>query len=219
MKTKFTSLIGIAAFAVATLTFAGCQSTSAQIGATPSAPTKVEQFLFDTETNFTPKVTVVSTVQTLTNSAGIAETSTNTALETNLVPVYTQTVKPATTATVEAAGAALNVVMPGVGSMVSMGVLAVLGLWAHLRSRKNGDTSAVLAQQVETMRTFIQTLPNGTRYDTAITAWLQSHQLETGTASTVLKLLETKVSNPDAQAAVKEIAATIDALNAPATPV
>jgi hypothetical protein len=117
---------------------------------------------------------------------------------------------------VQAGGTALNSVLPGVGSMVSMGVLALLGLWAQLRSSKNGNAASAIAQEVETMREFIMTLPNGTKYDTAITSWLQSHQIETGTVSTVLGILANDISNPDAKAAVTEIQQTINAAAAPA---
>ena len=96
--------------------------------------------------------------------------------------------------------------------MVTMGLLALLGAWGHLRSYKAGNTASAIAQEVETLREFIQALPNGTKYDTAITSWLQNHQMETGVAQQVVGILANSVSNPDAKVAANEIANTLASL-------
>jgi hypothetical protein len=191
-------------------------------------PTAVERTIFTTVTNYVPQVVQVTNVTTLTNTVvtqvtqtnGITLYNTNTVLEhtlqvvteTNIVPVYQLTTSANTQATATAAGGVLNTFFPGVGSLVAPGILALLAIWGRLRSNKLGDTAAAVSQEVETLREFIQALPNGTKYDAAITSWLQSHQLETGTAVQVVKLLEDRVSNPDAKAAAAEISATLTAL-------
>jgi hypothetical protein len=191
---KITSLkIGLVLAALVTVT--GCSL----FGSNPVAPTAMESGLFDVQTN----------------QAAIVTTSPTGGLVTNLQTSYTLTTKATTTAAVQTGGSVLNAVLPGVGSMASMGVLALLGLWAQLRGNKASNTADAIAQEVETIREFIKTLPSGTKYDTAITAWLQSHQLETGTADQVLSILANTVSNPDAVAAVNEIKNTIAAASAP----
>jgi UDP-N-acetylmuramyl tripeptide synthase len=113
----------------------------------------------------------------------------------------------------------LNLFAPGIGTIASSGLLLVLGIFAHLRGVGNtaaaNNTSATLAQEIEALREFIQTLPSGAKYDTAITAWLQQHQLQAGVATQVLGLLGNEVSNPDAKAAVTEIQGVLANLSKP----
>ena len=180
---------------VVLLTITGCSL----FGSNPSAPTSVEHFFYDVQTNH---ALVVSTLP----SGGLV---------TNELLSYTMTTKPVTTTTVQASGTALNTFFPGIGSMASMGVLALLGLWAQLRGQKKSDTADAIAQEVETIREFILTLPNGTKYDTAITSWLQAHQLATGTASQVLGILSSSINNAEAKGAVIEIKQAIDAASTP----
>lgn len=210
------------------LAITGCAALSSAIGANPTPPSKAEQVLYVTQTNIVEQVIMRTNTITYPEAQVIQVTNVNNQVVfqtntvqvidhqivtvTNQVATYTETVAPTTTATVNAVGAGINVAAPGVGTMVSTGLLALLALWGHLRSYKNGNTAAAVAQEVETLREFIQSLPNGTKYDTAITSWLQAHQLETGTAQQVLTLVENKVSNPDAVAAAKEISETLTSL-------
>jgi hypothetical protein len=177
------------------LSLAGCSL----FGTNPSAPVAAEHFLFDVQTNHTLLVTTTPTGGLVTNDQ----------------LSYVLTTKPATAAAVNTAGTVANTFLPGVGSLASMGILALLGLWAQLRGQKSSNTADAIAQEVETIREFIKTLPNGTKYDTAITSWLQTHQVETGTANQVLSILENTVSNPDALAAVTEIKNTLTAASTP----
>jgi hypothetical protein len=191
---KITQLkTGIVLAALFTLT--GCSL----FGTNPIAPTSFERSLFDIQTNQTQVVT----------------TSPTGGLVTNIVLSFTFTTKPATKETVQAGGTAVNTIWPGIGSIVSMGVLGLLGLWAQLRGNKKSDTAVAVAQEVETIREFIKTLPSGTKIDTAITSWLQAHQLATGTASQVLGILSTSVNNDQAKGAVNEIKQAIDAASKP----
>lgn len=217
----------IAALSMALLAVAASGPCST-IGADTSAPNAVEQKLFTTVTNFvavpvqTTNTTFTTNVVTQfqTNTVGQIVTVTNEVVQpkynlvwvTNEVPQYENTVSASTKATVRGGGGILNTFFPGVGSMASSGVLAVLAIWAQLRSGKRQVTAATLAQEVETMREFIKTLPSGTKYDQAITTFLQGHQLEAGVADQVLGLLENQVSNPDARAAIEEIKGTLTAV-------
>lgn len=197
------------------------------LGTDTSAPNVVEQKLFTTVTNFV-EVPVTKTLTNYvtqdvvvytTNTVGQIVTVTNTVTQpiystvtvTNVIPQYQNAVSDNTKATVTAGGGILNTFFPGVGSMVSSGVMALLALWAQLRSGKRQQTAAALTQQMETVLEFIKSLPNGTAYKEAITNFLQAHQMEAGVATQVLNLLENQVSNSDAKAAVEEIKNTIAA--------
>jgi len=209
---------------LASIILAGCTS----IGANPSAPSQLEQTVFNIQTNFVPitvfKTNQVTTVIDLpvyvTNSVGIMVTTTNhytnsvaeISTTTNQVPAYNYTTGTGTTLVTQTAGGILNTFFPGVGSMASSGILALLALWGHLRSTKSTNTATSLAQEVETIREFIQTLPNGAAYDNALVQFLQQHQMETGVAEQVLSLLAKEVSNPDAKVAVTEIQQTLTTL-------
>lgn len=220
----------------------------ALLGRNPSAPTKAESLLFTTVTNTvqatntvqeivpvyatnTVQVTVTNLVANLTGTPPLPVITVTNSIErvvdhwlTNLVtvvsnvPAYTETVKPATTATVQAAGSALNTFVPGIGGLVSSGILGLLSLWGYLRSSKLGDTSAALAQEIETVRTFVKQLPNGAAYDAALVSFLQAHQAEAGVTSEVLGLLAKQVSNPDAQAAATEVQRTLQQLQLATAP-
>lgn len=225
---------------MAAVLLSGC----AFMGRNPSAPTKVESALFTTVTNYVQQTNVVqqvvpvysNVVQTvtvtnvvpgqapvvvqtnfLTQTVDHYLTNTVTIVVSN-VPAYTETVKPTTAASVQAAGSALNMFIPGVGGLVSSGVLGLLSLWGYLRSSKLGDTSAALAQEIETVRAFLQQLPNGQAYDTALVNFLQAHQAEEGVAGQVLQLLAKEVSNPDAQIAATEVQRTLQQLQLATAP-
>ena len=224
MKVKLSIIAGL----LALLAVTGCAT---EFGVNPKGPSAVENKLYTTVTNYvtatvnqTNTVTVTNIAQvTVTNTVGqvIPITVTNTVQQVQIIPVtvtnqaITMTTAPSTAATIQAGGAIINGFAPGIGSMVSAGLLALFGLWGHLRSSKAINTSAAIAQEVETLREFIQTLPQGAKYDTAITAWLQAHQMETGTAQQVLGLLANNVDNPAAKAAAAEIQNTLAALQKP----
>jgi len=227
MKNRRMKLWPLAAVTMALLalaTFTGCK----EFGADTSAPNVVEQKLFTTVTNFvavpvqTTNTTFATNVVTefQTNTVGQIVTVTNEVVQpkynlvwvTNEVPQYQNTVSANTANIVATGGGVLNTFFPGVGGIAGTGIMALLALWAQLRSGKRQVTAATLAQEVETMREFIKTLPSGTKYDTAITAFLQQHQLEAGVAGQVLGLLENQVSNPDAKAAIEEIKGTLTAV-------
>jgi hypothetical protein len=196
----------------------GCST----FGRNPSPPTKLETSLFQVTTNYVPVVIPAYTTnniqvtQTLTNYQGI--TLTNYATNTVL------TVIPATTnlqaqynygpgGTLSGAQGIVSTI-PIYGTLAST-ALGVLGsVWGWLRSTKNRQTAANTMQVVATMRQFIQALPNGGIYDTALTHWMRAHQADSGVLNEVLTLLGSEVSNPDAQFAANSVIATINGLGA-----
>ncbi len=200
-------------------------SGCAKFGANPTPPTRLEQGLFKVETNYVPVVVTKTNTVFETNTVIVTVLKTNDAGYVYKEPTPTEVVTPHATvvqetnhvqATVLTPGAGAqevaatgravgNMFMPGLGEMVSAGLLAVFGLWGHLRSYKGRQTASALAQEVETIREFIKTLPQGTNYDIAITSWLQTHQIEMGVLPSVLSLLQKQVSNPEAVAAIRQI--------------
>lgn len=233
-KTPLYTAIGLCLVIVAIIascSLMGCANT------TP--PNKVEQVLFSTVTNVvtvtnqvpvpvqvyrTNEVVLYSTNQlnqtvvTYSNVVNVAWQTNNIAVqafETN----YIQTPKPDVTAAAGGVGGIINTFLPSVGSLVTEGVLGVLAGWAAWRSRKKGATAETLAQEIETVRSFIRALPNGTAYDTELVNFLQAHQNEAGVAQEVLKILADSVSNPDAKVAAQTVIDAINALKSVTTPV
>lgn len=220
-------------------------------GSNPKAPSKVERAIFDTVTNYVtvtnPVVRIIpvfttNTVQqsfTVTNVVPGAPPQisqvvtqmqekvidhyvTNTVQAVSTNEAYTLTVKPSTKAGEQAIGAAVNAFLPGAGTLVSLGLAAITGLWGYGRSTKLAgvsNTAATLVQEMETVREFIGALPNGANIDSTLTDWLHAHQTETGAVSNVLGLLKNEVSNSDAKVAAQQLIDTINALNSPAATV
>jgi hypothetical protein len=199
---------------------AGCS----MFGANPSAPTKFETVIFDTKTNFVEKVVLKTNVvnevvvQTIyvTNEVGVIVSKTNevTIPKYDLITVtqevaqYTLTPSTNTIADVKLIGEVVNTFAPGIGTIFAGIALGVIGMFGKMRSTKK--TGMVLAQDIETLREFIKTLPDGAKYDAVIVEYLQTHQEETNTAKTVLQLLEKYVSNTQAKGAVQELKAALD---------
>jgi hypothetical protein len=235
MKTQKT-VLGI--LAIALLAVTGCASGGFFSGT--QAPSSTERAFYDVQTNYVTQVETVTNTVATTNVVTMEETNTVTVNNTNtqitLVPVQvtnvTTQVNVITTtnqqpvyqltangnaATIEQSTAAIgNSIAPGVGTLAGLGLSALVGFWGWLRSYKTGSQQIVaanaLSQEVETLLEFVQALPNGSAYNTAITAWLQAHQVQTGAAWTILNIMENEVSNPDAKAAVASILASLNTL-------
>lgn len=208
------------------------------------APTSAERAFFNVQTNYVqvPQTVLSTNIVTETNTVQVLQTNVTgqvvVALQTNVVPQYVitpltnyvnqpvYTLTPNATAATATTGIAtiVNSFIPGAGTLAGGGLTAILGLWGWLRSYKGGkagiqvaqQSASALAQEMETVLEFVNTLPNGAAYSTAITNWLQSHQVQTGTAATILQTIENEVSNPDAKAAVEDIIATLTTMGTPA---
>lgn len=208
---------------ISALIIAGCAS---------KPPTAFEQRFFNITTN-PPTLSVHTnvfevtqfktnqvTVQ-VTNVQGVVEYQTNVAVvpvvlrQTNTVfqtnaETYVYTPGAGAQSVKEIGGTVGNLF--GVGGLVTTAIGGLFSLWGFVRSKKSYATAAGLAQTIETIRSFVQQLPNGNTYDTALVQFMQQHQAETGTINQVLQLLANEVSNPDAQVASAHIREAITAL-------
>lgn len=227
MKNKHISLISITGLSIALL--AGC--TSGLFGANPAPPTTLEQKLFDTQTNYIPVVVTKTNIVETTNMVVLTNTVNNTVTTTNVITatpevttqtnqqaVYTETPKPIVTGTLQAAGTAASPFTAGIGTMVSGGLVLLLGIWGHLRSYKFAQTSTALADEIEAVRNYILTLPQGTKIDAAVTQFMQQHQTESGVAQTVLKLIDGNTSDPTIAGISAQLQTAINDLTNPPTP-
>jgi hypothetical protein len=193
-----------------------------------SPPTAFEQRFFNIETNYVPSITVHTQQFYQTNIVQRDVFTTNivddvtlititpvrdvTVLEnavltyqTNMQVHYTYTANT-NAASVASIGGAIAAPF-GLGGIVSSAIAGVFGIWAAARSRRNGKVAAGLTQGIEVLSEVLKTTPQGQLLDEKAKAWLQSHQLQTGTALEVVKLLNTVVDNESA----REIAAKIQA--------
>lgn len=216
----------------------GVLSGCSLVGANPKPPTKTEGLFFNTITNYvnvtnqvpvavavyhTNEVVfvhtneqnqVVTTVSNVVNQVWV----TNTIPQVVTVPQYVNTVKPEVSTDLGTIGGILNTFFPGAGAIGVQAILALLGGWAYLRSSKQGDTSTALAQEIESIRQFIKTLPSGQQYDSELVKFLQEHQNEAGVAQQVAAILQNRISNPDAKAAAQGVIDALNALKAITTP-
>ncbi len=204
---------------IAAISLIGCST----VGPNPTPPTALERNIFIVQTNYVEQVNqVTNTITQVINRTNefaqpiyFTNQITQISQETNLVPAYSMTPSDTTKATVGLIGTVVNTFFPTAGSATALGLLGILGAWGHLRSSKKGATAVTIAQEVETLREFIKSLPKGTQYDATITAWLQSHQVEEGVATQVLDLVQNQIDNPAAKVAAQEI---LDTLKATTTP-
>lgn len=219
------------------------------LGSNPKPPSKFESALFDTVTNHVTvtnqvvrviPVYATNTVQQTFLVTNIVQGAppqvsqvftqvvervidhfvTNNAQVVSTNEAYTLTPSARTKAGEQAIGSAVNAFLPGAGTLVSLGLAAITGLWGYGRSTKLAgvsNTAATLVQEMETVREFIGALPNGANIDSTLTDWLHAHQTETGAVSNVLGLLKNEVSNSDAKVAAQQLIDTINALNTPTT--
>lgn len=185
------------------ITITGCKLLS---GETP--PSAVEQQIFVTETNYVERVT---------------ENTETGALETNAVPVYTNTLKESAAQDAQAIGSIVNAFAPGAGGLISGGLLAFLGLWGKLRSyKKNADdkdkTAGVLAQNIEAIRVFIrEAIPDGGKYDEAIVQFLMKEQDKVNAVSTVTDILGRYVKSHKTKADLLELRNALNSLKSAGT--
>lgn len=203
-----------------------------------STPTKLEQKLFDIQTN-TVQVVVTNTVtrtnyevQRIQQIVPTPSGSVTNFIEiTNAVPVQFQV--PATNytehytytpnqnaAAIKQTGTEIGGFF-GVGGTVGTIITGIFGAWAAFaewRSKKNKNTAEALSQIIETGSEVLKLAPNGAQWDAAWKQWMQKHQAETGTLSNVMKILQNVTDNQTAQNAAAEIQEIIGAVNAKAMP-
>ncbi len=215
------SIIGAAAL------LTGCDT----VGQSPKPPTATEAKLYQVETNTIPlvitKTNFVQTtnVITVTNSVDNTVTTTNvitttptvTQVQTNQV-VYTYHDNPAIIGTIKAVGDASGPFTAGIGTLVGGGLALLYGIWGQLRSTKLKGTASALTTEIEAVRDYILTLPQGVKIDAAVTQFMQQHQVETGVANQVMKLIEGNTNDPTVVGVSQSLQAAIAALTAPTPP-
>lgn len=188
------------------------------------APNAFEQRHFETTTNYIDEIASKAVEIKATNSIPQADgtvvesitAETVTVFETNSIPVYTLAAKAESVEDAQVIGSIANLVAPGSGPLVGGLLAGMLGLWARLRSHKK--TGTVLAQNIQGIRAFIKSsVPEGTKYDAALTEWMSDKQTETGTVNAVLSILQRHVNNKDARAAALEMENLLKALAKDAT--
>lgn len=204
-------------------------------------PSPLETKLFDIRTNQVPVVLTQTNVVTVTqtnvvnvrnpvtevmyrtNEITIQTVGTNIVTVTNLVPAYEFTPKPASLEAAQAVGTVTNGFLPGFGGLITTGLTGLLGLWATLRTKKQGNQIAAnLTQAIETARSVIKSLPNGAAVGSKFDAFLVAHQEDadlagkigaivdqfvsadeaTGAATKIINLVSTPLTSPPAVAAV-----------------
>lgn len=214
-----------------------------------TAPTGFDRAVANVQTNYAPVLalqtnvitlvqtnTVIQTV-TVTNSVGIPvpvfqtnyvtvpTPTTNVVMVTNqVVSGYTLSPNSTSAAVAGVAGAASNLAAPGIGTLVTGGLLGLLSIFLGFRNRQmNGQNDAlsqaagVLAQTIETGRDLMSKTPQGKQAADAFTQWMVSHQAETGTIGQITQIVKDSTDNVQAQAAANQILQLIG--QTPTTPV
>lgn len=191
-------LIGIACVILASTCglFVGCKL----VGSNPAPPTHFEQGLFDAQTNYEAQVSFQ------TNAAGLVFAV------TNQVPRITLTPKKAVTDAIQGTTGTIGTFVPIAGTIGGI-LVGVLGAWSRIRSAKR--TGAVLAQNIQTLREFLKTLPDGAKIDAAVKAFLSKNQEEENTLTDVLALVNKYVDSSLAKRSVAEIQEAVNALKQP----
>lgn len=191
-------------------------------GADPAPPSKAENYLFDVLTNYTPRVMLATNAMWVTNHVTVFHTNEvgkiveipvavvipkyDLITITQQIPEYVWTPKTNTVQYTQTAGSVANMVVPGSGGLVTGLLTAGLLAWGRLRSSKK--TNVALAQNVETALEFIETVPGGSKYTSAIKQFMQKDQADQGVEKGV-KAARAEVDNLKAKASVDAIDATI----------
>lgn len=224
---KLIALTGTCALA---LVIIGCSST----------PTALDRTFSNVETNYVPRLVLQTNIITLTQTNTVIETvtrtneigiptpifitnsttyvtyATNLVVATNLVPQYVLTPNTNVTATIGVVGEVANIFAPGVGGLVTSGLLGLLSIFLGIRNRqfagKNSvliQSAGVLAQIIETGREVLAKEPQGQRAADAFTQWMITHQAETQTIAKISEIVKVATNNAEAKAAADQILALI----------
>ena len=225
-----TVIAPIAFIALLISVLTGCSTT----------PTALDRLVSNVQTNYTPtlalQTNVVTLVQTnvviqtftVTNSVGIQVPvfqtnfvtapvyTTNLVVVTNQVASYTLTPGGTATAVAGGAGVVANLAAPGIGTLVTGGILGLLSIFLGFRNRQmNGQNdvlsqaAGVLAQTIETGRALMSTTPQGQKAADAFTQWMITNQAQTQTIGAITQIVKDSTNNVQAQAAANQILALI----------
>ena len=134
------------------------------------------------------------------SSAAVYVTNIVQLLAANLAP------KPEVNASIQAAGSLLDLVLPGIGSLLALVLGGAYHGYQQLRNRK---VNAALVQGIETARAVLETTPQGQAADAQVVKWLMENQKAAGVFATVSTLVDRAVDNPAARIAAQEIAVRV----------
>lgn len=156
-----------------------------------STPTATERKIFDVSTNYV-------------------------ASGTNIIPIYVETIKTNWVTAINAGGSVVNTAAPGVGTLVSTGILGLLSIFLGIRNRQYAgqntslsQAAGTLAQIIETGREVLSKTPQGQQAANAFTAWMVTHQADTNTIAQITQIVKDSTDNEEAQKAADQILALI----------
>lgn len=198
----------------AAIVFTGCKF----FGADPAGPSPFEDHFFIVQTNLVPrqflktnyidvpvpvfvlKTNELNEITQLTNTVIVKQVEVVTL--TNLHEVYAWTPKT-NQMYVQSAGAVANIIAPGSGGLVVGLLTAGLAAWARLRSHKK--TEGVLAQNIESVLEFVEAMPNGPEYTSAIKQIIKTDQEDEGVREKVKTVMKESVDTSDAKSSANEM--------------
>lgn len=189
------------------------------LGGCSAPPSSVERYFFDLKTNLVPVVklttNVVERVERSTNEVGavvlqpVRETvilsGTNYAAEITMAP------SPAFKSWAALASGVADVVSPGSGSLLGLGLLGGASVYGLNRRRRwlaaenQAETSSALAenlaQGVEIAREVIKTTPQGSQLNRQLVEVLQRNQVAAGVIRDAALIVSQTVDNEKAKRA------------------
>ena len=194
-------IVPLFAFAALAIVAIGC--------ATGSPPSRIEQGLFNVQTNTVWITNTVPQVVRVTNEFNLVTTQTNFVTVTTPATSYVMTPN-GTADTISAVGGAVGNLW-GVGGITSTALAGLFAAWAAYRSRKSGRTAAVLAQIIETGSLILKTTPQGQALDVRWKTWMEKNQTQAGVIDEVLRIISSSVDPASAQVAADKLVATMEA--------
>jgi len=225
---RFMSIIGVG---LVVLGLAGCATSGTQ-----PPPSAVEQLAFATTTNYVTVTNYVSAtnwvtqVNTITNTNNQVVTVTNLVAQPYLEPVVTNvpnyTFTPNATAQAVAGGAATvgNIFVPGWGSLISAGLMALLGAYGTYRTNQAKNTAQQVAQNsveaINVAQSIIGAIPGtGPQLLAQFQAWMAQHQADADLAVEVAKYVDQITHTADAahQGVATQIVQAVVSAGTPAT--
>lgn len=256
MKTKLKIAVLLAgAVALGTLPFllGGCQSVPPEFLYTPHTNV-LSEVVIPVATNTVTVTNYVTRNVTVTNQLaaaadgtprfeivvqpvreGVVTSSTQVTYQTNQTLGVTYSLNTNAAGFAKAAGSITNVFAPGLGDLVSKGLLGlgalVGGLFAAKYKVQNGvverehattkdnleKTATSLSQSIQVYREIAQTTPQGALADQALKVWMGKHQQVNGVADIVARVLNEQVDDSAARELAQEVLAEAQRLRT-ATP-
>lgn len=195
-------------------TFCGCLLLTGLVALNGCAsPSPVERFLFTVQTNTVPVVTNwVATVNTTNEATGVVTVDNVVNWRTNTTTELIYTVSTNAAAIAHTAGNVTGLFVPGLGEIVSAGIMGLLAIWGAIRSRratKMTTGATVLTQSIEVLLSIIETTPQGKLLGDRLKLELSRHQNAAGVLTEIASLVEATVDNDAAKKTARLILDTL----------